>query len=69
MILTCPLFTMRLNGCDPWPNASSVRTVEARVRNKIGHWGPRTPAKCSMSGIRVRIGRVSTITATLSRTG
>jgi len=64
MILTCPEFTRRLKGCEPWPNAESVLTVEARVKKRMGHSGPRTLAKWRISGMRVCRGRVSTITAT-----
>jgi len=59
---------MRLKGCDPWPKAASVRTVEGRVNSRIGHSGPSTAAKCVIRGISTRSGRVSTITATLSPT-
>jgi hypothetical protein len=38
--------------------------VEARVKKRIGHSGPRTLAKWRIIGMRVRRGRVSTITAT-----
>jgi len=68
MILTCPALTMRLKGCDPWPKAASVRTVEGRVKRRMGHSGPSTAAKCVIRGISTRNGRVSTITATLSPT-
>jgi hypothetical protein len=38
--------------------------VEARVKKRMGHSGPRTLAKWRIIGMRVRRGRVSTITAT-----
>jgi hypothetical protein len=60
---------MRLKGCEPWPNASSALSTEARVKNRMGHSGPSTLAKCRMSGMSVRTGRVSTITATFLSTG
>lgn len=64
MIFICPLATMRLKGTELCPKAESALSVEARVKKRMGHSGPRTLAKWRMSGISVRTGRVSTMTAT-----
>ena len=55
---------MRLKGIELCPKAESALRVEARVKKRIGHSGPRTLAKWRMRGISVRTGRVSTMAAT-----
>ena len=55
---------MRLKGIELCPKAESALRVEARVKKRMGHSGPRTLAKWRIRGISVRTGRVSTMTAT-----